>query len=465
MSHRPTHRWRIATLLFVTGCGEVGASPAGDGGRKEAAIRDANRRDVTRGDAGVLRAAPDGAMGCTTNEQCNTHDPCVAFACIVQPSQELAVGICSYAPVDGGSCAPTRDAARDSADATVTDAGRDAGTDGSLDAERDVCPGSRPGKDSEAPPSCSAGGPGLTNCGPGGSGCGSCCATSLVTGGTYFRFLDSTPDGSATNEADPATLSGFELDTYDVTVGRFRQFVKAWQGGWLPAAGSGKHSHLNGGEGLTNVDIPGTYETGWLTTDDVNLAPTAANLACDDQGGTWTDAPGAQENLPIVCTNWYESYAFCIWDGGFLPSDAEWGYAAVGGSEQREYPWGATPPGDTNAYAVYQCDYAPCGPNVAQSVAPVGLPTLGFGRWGQVDLAGEISQWVLDWEFYGGPLDPCTDCAILTTTEMSPMRGSRGSGYFAPLSSLPPDVLSMPGGAGGNPARYVFVGFRCARTP
>jgi hypothetical protein len=34
---------------------------------------------------------------------------------------------------------------------------------------------------------------------------------------------------------------------------------------------------------------------------------------------TWTSSPGNNELKPIVCANWYEAYAFCIWDGGFLP--------------------------------------------------------------------------------------------------------------------------------------------------
>jgi len=47
-------------------------------------------------------------------------------------------------------------------------------------------------------------------------------------------------------------VGDFKLDKYEVTVGRFRQFVAAWNGGagYTPPAGSGKHTHLNGGNGL-----------------------------------------------------------------------------------------------------------------------------------------------------------------------------------------------------------------------
>ena len=57
-------------------------------------------------------------------------------------------------------------------------------------------------------------------------------------------------------------------------------------------------------------------------------------------------APGANESLPINCITWYEAFAFCAWDGGFLPTEAEWNYAAAGGSEQRAYPW-SNPPTST----------------------------------------------------------------------------------------------------------------------
>jgi hypothetical protein len=57
---------------------------------------------------------------------------------------------------------------------------------------------------------------------------------------------------------------------YEVTVGRFRQFVNAFNVGWIPAPGSGKHSHLNGGLGLVHAgastaDGAIVYESGWNT--------------------------------------------------------------------------------------------------------------------------------------------------------------------------------------------------------
>ena len=142
----------------------------------------------------------------------------------------------------------------------------------------------------------------------------------------------------------------------------WKRFCQAMAGAVGRHLGS-EPGHLNGGLGLLDVGAPldagFVYETGWSAADDINVAPTAQNLACDAYA-TWTATAGTNENLPIDCVNWYEAYAFCIWDGGFLPSEAEWEFAAAAGHQMREYPWGyGYLPADSTIfqYAIFDCLY------------------------------------------------------------------------------------------------------------
>jgi formylglycine-generating enzyme len=369
------------------------------------------------------------------------------LTCVTEQSVQTDPNNCGHCGIqcptsapscESGSCLPFVDAS-----ANGTDASADAGP---------------------PPPSCAAGGLGLTNCGPGGSGTESCCTSLEVTGGTYYRTY--TNDGSGpTGEADPAAVSSFRLDKYAVTVGRFRQFVSAWDNGngYTPPAGSGKHAHLNNGNGLAATG--GGYEPGWLASDDSNIVPNGDHLAPpQDAYATWTASPGSQENLPINFVTWYASYAFCIWDGGFLPSEAEWEYAAAGGNQQREYPWGSTAPGTGSQYAIYadtttgECFYpsfTPCAG--AANIAPVAYAAQGAGLWGQLDLAGDVWEWNID-SYSFSYVDPCTDCAGFAAASIRAVRGGDfGEGASHLLSSTRYDESPF--------ARLSFIGFRCARSP
>jgi formylglycine-generating enzyme required for sulfatase activity len=282
------------------------------------------------------------------------------------------------------------------------------------------------------PPSCAI----PVACGEAGD---SCCESLLVTGDAFLRQND---------PAYPATVSSFRLDKYETTVGRFRVFVTA-SSSWHPPPGSGKHTHLPGG-GLYSINEV-AVESGWSSTWDTKL-PQAKSIWDRDLnciGASWTPDPGPNEHRPIVCVNWYEAYAFCIWDGGFLPSYAEWNYAYVGGREQRTYPWGDTAPDPNRAqYCVV--------PGACMSLINVGSKTSGNGRFGQSDLAGNAWEWVLD----APPAvtgDTCNDCLLFDPRLTNGM--TLGGGFDSAVVAadyISPDTIDH---------RDLSDGFRCARPP
>ena len=435
-----TPAWLLTAVPVLGACGalvgltDVPETNAADSGPDGASSMDAPDTDIAdRGLDGASTDAPtDTGASCQPRAQ-RCSDAGVE-ACLANGQWSVAAPCGSQSPVclNGACLAPSLDGG------TVT------------------------------PASCLSAAPGTSNCGAVDGGIDSCCTSLEVSAGSFDRTYSNDGTGP-TGQADPASLSGFRLDQYDVTVGRFRPFVDAvlptdGGTGWRPSPGSGRHTHLNGGQGLAsgpNVDAGQVYEPGWVSADDANIAPTDANLGCTSTEigfPTWTSSPGASENLPIDCVTWAEAYAFCIWDGGFLSSEAEWEYAAAGGSVELEYPWGSTDPGILSQYAVYDCLYGDPGGGTCTGVtniAPVGLAVQGAGLWGQLDLAGNMWQWTLD--SFAAYVSPCSDCAYLAAGSYRVARG----GAF----DNSPGYLLPPFRGYRTPGRYPFIGFRCARTP
>ncbi len=93
------------------------------------------------------------------------------------------------------------------------------------------------------------------------------------------------------------------------------------------------------------------------------------------------NAGWANENMPIVDVTWNDAQAYCAWMGGRLPTEAEWEYAARGGSTEARY-------GNLDEIAWYDQNSGKQMHEVAQKRAN------GFGLY---DMLGNVWEWVRDW--------------------------------------------------------------------
>jgi formylglycine-generating enzyme required for sulfatase activity len=279
-----------------------------------------------------------------------------------------------------------------------------------------------------------------------------CCTSIAVPPGTFMlgRSINGTDawDTGRAHEVPehPVTVSAFRLDKFEVTLGRFRRFVEIYDG-VPPDPDAGKHPL-----------IPGS---GWQSTWNQFLPPDRnalqTGLKCQSVYQTWTDLKGRWETLPINCVSWYLALAFCIWDGGRLPTEAEWEYAAAGGNGNRLYPWGSTLP-DANL-AVFECTGAGTPSEChANDIVAVGSRPLGDGLWNHSDLAGSMLEFTRDtYDAYPNAVSTRVDVANLADGDQIVARGSNYLGDGASLRSAARTNVARS-------SRWDGVGIRCARN-
>jgi formylglycine-generating enzyme required for sulfatase activity len=217
------------------------------------------------------------------------------------------------------------------------------------------------------------------------------------------------------------SLDPFYFDRYPVTNAQFKVFVDA-QPRWSP---DNIPAHLHNGAYLDHWD-----------------------------GDTY---PKQLADHPVVYVCWYAAVAYAQWSGKRLPTEAEWEFAARGGSEEAEYPWGDAPADPSRA------NYAASG---LGTTTPVGnYPPNPFGLY---DLAGNVWEYCLDeWraEYYASSPghNPVAggnrfyDDSFYAVTERRVVRGGSWGGAPVNLRVTYRDS-HPPTGAGPH------VGFRCARS-
>jgi formylglycine-generating enzyme required for sulfatase activity len=132
-------------------------------------------------------------------------------------------------------------------------------------------------------------------------------------------------------------LKAFFIDKYEVTNGRYREFVDK---GGRPAP---KH---------------------WV-------------------GG---NIPQGKKDHPVVFVNWHDAFDFCAWEGKRLPTEPEWEKAARG-TNRFIFPWGDK--FDKLKGNTPQLGYG--------ETMPVGTFENGKSPYGVYDMAGNIFEWTADW--------------------------------------------------------------------
>ncbi len=174
------------------------------------------------------------------------------------------------------------------------------------------------------------------------------------------------------------------------------------------------------------------------------------------------------DDHPAVHVTWDDAQAYCNWRcdkegvpaGTYrLPTEAEWEYAARGGLDGREYPWGDTAP---DAFELVQANFKSGGARNGAEAADADCTPVGSFRpnaFGLYDMAGNVWEWCLDWydaKSYGGS-------GALSVNPTGPGRALRkvwrGGSWGSDAGSL---RCAARGGLG---SRHWMdnLGFRCVR--
>jgi formylglycine-generating enzyme required for sulfatase activity len=194
----------------------------------------------------------------------------------------------------------------------------------------------------------------------------------LVTGGTFQMGSNESDDEKPVHSV---MVNDFYMGKYEVTLGKFKKFVD--ETAYQTDAEKGDGSHIWTG-------------SKWEKRGGVNWK-------CDVEGNIRNQS---EYNHPVIHVSWNDASEYCNWlslktgKSYRLPTEAEWEYAAKGGSQSRGYTYS----GSNNAG-----DVAWCMENSGNETHPVGQKQPN--ELGIYDMTGNVWEWCSDWygkDYYAG---------------------------------------------------------------